>query len=87
MSPCRRVKVRHPKRDYRPAGCLFYASSVALHKKFGFTDVGVYQHTGYKMGKWWDLLVMEKRLHSLDETPQKPKTIHEISYDKVNNEI
>ena len=56
-----------------------HESSVSLHKKFGFTEVGVYQNTGYKMGKWWDLLVMEKRIHSFAETPVKPKTIHEIS--------
>jgi phosphinothricin acetyltransferase len=53
-------------------------SSVELHKKFGFTEVGVYQKTGYKMGQWWDLLVLEKRIHSFEETPQKPRSIHEI---------
>lgn len=55
-----------------------HESSVSLHKKFGFTEVGVYQKTGYKMGKWWDLLVMEKRSHSFDEIPQKLKTVQEI---------
>ena len=54
-------------------------SSIALHRKFGFTDVGVYEKTGYKMGQWWDLLVMEKRIRSFDEIPVKPKTIHEIN--------
>jgi len=56
-----------------------HESSVSLHRKFGFTDVGIYKKTGYKMGKWWDLLVMEKRIHSFEENPVKPKTIHEIS--------
>ena len=54
-------------------------SSMELHKKFGFAEVGVYQKTGYKLGKWWDLLVMEKRLHTFNETPIPPKSIHEIS--------
>lgn len=55
-----------------------HKSSVALHKKFGFTEVGVYKKTGYKMGQWWDLLVMEKQLRNFDELPKIPKTIHEI---------
>jgi phosphinothricin acetyltransferase len=56
-----------------------HGSSVSLHRKFGFNEVGVYKNTGYKMGQWWDLLVMEKRIHSFEETPVKPRTIHEIS--------
>ncbi len=55
-----------------------HQSSVELHKKFGFTEVGVYEKTGYKFDRWWDLLVMEKRLKSFEETPVKPKSIHEI---------
>lgn len=55
-----------------------HESSISLHKKFGFTEVGVYQKTGYKFDKWWDLLVMEKRLHSFSETPVKPKAFYEI---------
>jgi phosphinothricin acetyltransferase len=54
-------------------------SSTLLHKKFGFAEIGVYQKTGYKFKKWWDLLVMEKRLREPDSTPLPPKTIHEIS--------
>lgn len=54
-------------------------SSVVLHRKFGFTEVGIYQKTGYKMGKWWDLLVMEKRLRTFEEIPKKPRSIQEIS--------
>jgi phosphinothricin acetyltransferase len=56
-----------------------HESSVYLHKKFGFTEVGVYKKTGYKMEKWWDLLVMEKRIHSFADNPINPKTIHEIT--------
>jgi phosphinothricin acetyltransferase len=55
-----------------------HSSSVELHKKFGFTEVGIYQKTGYKMGQWWDLLVMEKRIHTFEDTPQKPRSIHKI---------
>ncbi|MBH1939360.1 N-acetyltransferase [Mobilitalea sibirica] len=57
-----------------------HESSIHLHKKFGFTKVGIYQKTGFKMGKWWDLLVMEKRLYPYDKSPIPPKSINEISY-------
>lgn len=55
-----------------------HESSISLHKKFGFTEVGVYKKTGYKMDKWWDLMVMEKRIHSFEEIPVKPRVIQEI---------
>lgn len=56
-----------------------HESSIALHRKFGFTEVGIYQKTGYKMGQWWDLLVMEKRIHNLEVLPkQQPSSIHDI---------
>jgi phosphinothricin acetyltransferase len=53
-------------------------SSISLHKKFGFHETAVYEKTGYKMGKWWDLLVMEKRLRSFDAVPEDTKSIHKI---------
>lgn len=59
-----------------------HESSIALHSKFGFTKVGVYEKTGFKMGNWWDLLVMEKRLDTFDHSPLPSKSIHEISYNR-----
>lgn len=47
-------------------------SSVELHKKFGFREVGVFSKTGYKMGRWWDLMVMEMALRDFDDEPIKP---------------
>lgn len=55
-----------------------HESSIAFHKRFGFTEVGVYEKTGYKFDQWWDLLVMEKRLRSFEGKPEKPKAIYEI---------
>lgn len=55
-----------------------HQSSILLHKKFGFTETGVYEKTGYKLGQWWDLMVMVKRIHPFNETPSKPKSIHTI---------
>lgn len=50
-------------------------SSIELHKKFGFREVGVFYKTGYKMGKWWDLMVMEKALRVFDGVPEKPRPV------------
>ncbi len=47
-------------------------SSVELHKKFEFREVGVFYKTGYKHGKWWDLIVMEKSLQVFDQEPTRP---------------
>ena len=48
-------------------------SSILLHKKFDFREVGVFHKTGFKLGKWWDLIVMEKSLREYNEEPEKLK--------------
>jgi 2-haloacid dehalogenase len=37
-------------------------ASVALHRRFAFTDVGTLHEVGRKHGKWWDVLWMERAL-------------------------
>jgi phosphinothricin acetyltransferase len=37
-------------------------ASVALHRKFGFTEVGTMTEVGHKFGEWWDVLWMECRI-------------------------
>ncbi len=58
--------------------CIPNESSVALHKKCGFTEIGVYYNTAYKMGQWRHLLVMEKRLKDIIGEPAPVMTIHNI---------
>ena len=36
-------------------------ASVALHHKLGFADVGVEDESGYKLGRYWSTLTLEKR--------------------------
>ena len=38
--------------------------SVALHRKLGFTDVGVLEGVGFKDGAYHDTLILQKRLAS-----------------------
>ena len=37
-------------------------SSVALHRKVGYREVGTLTEVGNKLGRYWDTLVMEKQL-------------------------
>lgn len=36
-------------------------ASVALHHKVGFLDVGHEHESGYKLGRYWSTLILEKR--------------------------
>jgi len=38
------------------------AGSIALHARFGFTEVGVKREVGFKFGRWLDLVEMQLRL-------------------------
>ncbi len=58
--------------------CVPHESSVALHKKYGFTEVGTYYNTAYKLGQWRHLLVMEKKLKDAIEEPKPIVPINNI---------
>jgi phosphinothricin acetyltransferase len=36
------------------------AASVALHRRFGFRDIGIYDEVGFKLGKYWSVIWLEK---------------------------
>ena len=35
-------------------------ASIALHTRFGFTEVGTFHEVGRKFGKWWDVTWFER---------------------------
>jgi len=37
-------------------------ASMAIHRKFGFEQVGLFQEVGRKFGQYWDVAWLEKRL-------------------------
>jgi len=37
-------------------------ASIALHRRFGFAEVGVFREVGRKLGRYWDVLWMERAL-------------------------
>jgi phosphinothricin acetyltransferase len=51
------------------------AASVGLHEAFGFTQVGVYRHIGYKLGVWHDVAWYEADVQPEAENPEPPRSI------------
>ena len=41
-------------------------ASIGLHKSLGFTEAGVFHNDGYKLGKWHDVIWLEKSLREYD---------------------
>jgi phosphinothricin acetyltransferase len=37
-------------------------ASIALHRRFGFRDVGVFTENGRKLGRYWDVAWLEREL-------------------------
>ena len=55
-------------------------ASVALHRKAGFSDVGIYRSVGFKLGAWRDVLWLERSLGAAtSEAPGEPRTLRELS--------
>ncbi len=53
--------------------CIAYPNpkSIAFHEKEGYHMVGHFSKCGYKLGRWWDMVWMEKIIGSHD-IPPKP---------------
>lgn len=47
------------------------SASVAMHESLGFSAAGVWRHSGYKLGQWWDVGVWQKTLQTA-ATPPAP---------------
>lgn len=45
------------------------AGSIGLHRALGFTQVGVVESCGWKMGAWRDIVIMQKTLGAGDTLP------------------
>jgi L-amino acid N-acyltransferase YncA len=48
------------------------AASEALHRSMGFTQVGVYEKVGYKVGKWHDVAWYGRSLQLHPDSPPEP---------------
>lgn len=52
--------------------------SIGFHRAMGFSEVGVFKKNGYKLGKWYDVLFMEKALSDYPACPLPPLPIKSI---------
>ena len=46
-----------------------------FHEKMGYKLVGRFHQCGYKFGKWYDMIWMEKMLGEHTENPERVKLI------------
>lgn len=46
--------------------------SVGFHQAHGFSTIATYPATGYKLGEWHDMIVMERPLRQLQDEPVPP---------------
>ena len=54
-------------------------ASAALHRKLGFQLLGTYHNTGYKNGRWRDVVWFEKHIGSFDGVPERLRPIGQIT--------
>lgn len=53
-------------------------ASVAFHRAVGYRQVATLPDCGYKFGKWYGIVWMEKELNSWDTPPKTPVPIYSI---------
>lgn len=54
-------------------------ASVAFHRAVGYRHTATMPDCGYKFGKWYGTVWMEKELNGWDSPSQEPVTIHKVS--------
>ena len=54
-------------------------ASAALHQKLGFGLLGTYHNTGYKNGRWRDVVWFEKHIGSFDGVPEPIRPIGQLA--------
>lgn len=59
------------------------AGSLALHRAFGFEDAGIWHRCGYKLGRWHDVICLERHLGNFDREPVPPISIAALSAERL----
>ena len=55
--------------------------SLKMHEKYGFKTVGIRRNSGYKLGAWHDVVVMEKQLNEFSVPPKPIIPIGKLDYE------
>lgn len=63
----------------RGLGTRLYRALLALHRKLGFGLLGTYHNTGYKNGRWRDVVWFEKHIGSFDGVPEPIRPIGQLA--------
>jgi phosphinothricin acetyltransferase len=50
-------------------------ASIALHKRLGYREIGIFREVGYKFGKYWDVTWYEKDLSSQGYRTSRPDPV------------
>ena len=53
-------------------------ASVAFHRAAGYRQIATMPDIGYKFGKWYGIVWMEKDLNTWDAPPREPVSVHEV---------
>ncbi len=53
-------------------------ASLGMHRHYGFSELGIFPRTGYKLGKWHDVIWLGKALGDADAQPREPLSADEI---------
>lgn len=62
-------------------------ASLALHRCFGFTELGVFPRNGYKLGRWCDVIWLQCPLGEALPSPQEPQAFSSLSAAEVQQLI
>lgn len=54
-------------------------ASAALHRKLGFGLLGTHHNTGYKNGRWRDVVWFEKHIGSFNGVPEPIRPIGQLA--------
>lgn len=57
--------------------------SLALHRHFGFAEVGLFPHSGYKLGTWHDVIWLCLTLGEIGHAPQEPIPFCQLSQEET----
>lgn len=62
-------------------------ASLALHRRFGFTELGIFPRNGYKLGRWCDVIWLQRPLGEALPSPQEPQAFSTLSPAEVQQLI
>ena len=70
-------------------GCVTIPNpgSERLHERMGFERIGAFHNTGYKNGKWLDVVWYEKQIAPYDVEPKPVIPVGEIGEDRLEEII